>query len=208
MLAPQRYLAAMFSPLQESKRQLRREMSRLRREVPAELAAQAAEAATASLTATGAARQARRVALYAALPGELPTRPLFDAVVKEYGAALLPRSLDPVGLEFCSVERWEDLQPGYFGVLEPAKDAPVVVLSSEDLVVVPGLAFDEQGYRVGQGKGYYDRAFPEGAGDGPTLLGFCYEFQVVDAVPYDERDRRLDGIVTEQAVRNCTESLR
>jgi 5-formyltetrahydrofolate cyclo-ligase len=158
--------------------------------------------------ATQPARRARRIALYAALPGELPTRPLFDAIVKGHGAALFPRSLDPIGLEFRSVTRWEDLQPGFFDVLEPSDHAPLATLSSEDLVVVPGLAFDETGYRLGQGKGYYDRAFSEASDASPTLIGFGYELQVVDAVPYGEWDRRLDGIVTERAVRDCTGCLR
>jgi 5-formyltetrahydrofolate cyclo-ligase len=197
----------MSTLLQESKRQLRREMSRRRREVAPDVAARAAAVAATALMATQPARRARRIALYAALPGELPTRSLFDAVVKKHGAALLPRSLDPIGLEFCSVSRWEDLQPGFFDVLEPADHAPLATLSSEDLVVVPGLAFDETGHRLGQGKGYYDRAFPEASDDSPILLGFGFELQVVDAVPYDEWDRRLDGIVTEQAVRDCTGCL-
>jgi 5-formyltetrahydrofolate cyclo-ligase len=197
----------MSTRVQESKRQLRREMSRRRREVAPDVAARAAAVAATALMATQPARRARRIALYAALPGELPTRPLFDAVVKGYGAALLPRSLEPIGLGFFSVARWEELQPGYFGVLEPSEEAPLATLSSEDLVVVPGLAFDETGYRLGQGKGYYDRAFPEASDASPTLIGFGYELQVVDAVPYGEWDRRLDGIVTERAVRDCTGCL-
>ena len=197
----------MSTRLLESKRELRRQMSRRRREVSPAVAARAAKAAAESLMATAPARRARRIALYAALPGELPTRPLFDAVVKGCGVALLPRSVEPLGLEFSSVLRWDDLQPGRFGVLEPPTDAAVTTLSGEDLVVVPGLAFDEAGHRLGQGKGYYDRAFPEGVRESPTLLGFGYEFQVVDAIPYDELDRRMDGIISEQAVRDCTGRL-
>jgi 5-formyltetrahydrofolate cyclo-ligase len=102
----------MSATLQEKKRELRREMSRRRRAVSPDVAAKSAFAAAAALLATKPAKRARHIALYAALPGEIPTRLLFDAVVKERGAALLPRSLDPIGLAFFSVTRWEDLRPG------------------------------------------------------------------------------------------------
>ena len=93
-------------------------------------------------------------------------------------------------------------------MLEPSVDAPVTPLEAGDLVVVPGLAFDSEGNRLGHGKGYYDRAFASGTGESPMLVGFGYEFQVVDDVPHGERDRRMDAIVTERAVRDCTGRLR
>ena len=77
-----------------------------------------------------------------------------------------------------------------------------------DLVVVPGVAFDDDGYRLGHGKGYYDRAFAAELGDAPTLVGFGYEFQIVDAVPHDHRDRQMDAIVTDRKVRDCSGCLR
>jgi len=198
----------MSSQITESKRRLRQQMSRLRNAVSPEQAARAAEAATAALVGLECVARAKRVALYAALPYELPTRRLFDAVVERFGAAILPLTVKPTGLEFYSVERWEDLCPGGFDVLEPRNDGPAVRLTANDLVVVPGVAFDAAGYRLGQGKGYYDRAFAAERGDSPTLVGFGYEFQVVDAVPHDERDRRMDAIVTDQKIRDCSGCLR
>jgi 5-formyltetrahydrofolate cyclo-ligase len=73
--------------------------------------------------------------------------------------------------------------------------------------VVPGVAFDPAGYRLGHGKGYYDRAFAAELGDSPTLVGFGYEFQIVEAVPHDQRDRQMDAIVTDQKVRDCSGCL-
>jgi 5-formyltetrahydrofolate cyclo-ligase len=93
-------------------------------------------------------------------------------------------------------------------VWEPQSDATAVRLRPDDLVVVPGVAFDEAGYRLGHGKGYYDRAFAAELGDSPTLVGFGYEFQIVDAVPHDERDRQMDAIVTDQKIRDCSGCLR
>jgi 5-formyltetrahydrofolate cyclo-ligase len=199
---------AMSSRLIESKRRLRQQISRLRKDVTAADSARAGQAAARALMDLELARRAERIALYAALPHELPTRPLFDAVVEKIGAALLPRTADPLGLEFFAVECWGDLRPGAFGVLEPRNDGTAVRLMPGDLVVVPGVAFDEDGYRLGHGKGYYDHTFAAELGDAPTLVGFGYEFQIVDAVPHDHRDRQMDAIVTDRRVRDCSGCLR
>jgi len=198
----------MSSQLRASKRRLRQQMSRLRKAVTPADSAQAGLAAARALMDLELVGRAKRIALYAALPYEIPTRSLFDAVVSRAGAALLPRVTHPVGLEFFAVEAWEDLRPGGFGVLEPRSDGCAVRLTSGDLVVVPGVAFDAEGYRLGHGKGYYDRAFATEFVDAPTLVGFAYEFQIVDAVPHDHRDRRMDAIVTERKVRDCSGCLR
>jgi 5-formyltetrahydrofolate cyclo-ligase len=198
----------MSSQIAESKRLLRRQMAQLRNDVTAVDAARAGELASNALIELDRVERAGRIALYAALPYELPTRHLFDVVIEKCGAALLPRTVDPLGLEFFAVERWEALRPGAFGVLEPPADGAAVRLGPGDVVVVPGVAFDPDGYRLGHGKGYYDRAFAAELGDSPTLVGFGYEFQIVDAVPHDERDRQMDAIVTDQKVRLCSESLR
>ena len=198
---------AMSSQLSESKRRMREQISQLRKAVTAAESARAGQAAARALMNLGLARRAKQIALYAALSYELPTRLLFDAVVEKTGAALLPRTADPLGLEFFAVARWEDLRPGTFGVLEPRNDGAAVRLMPGDLVVVPGVAFDEDGYRLGHGKGYYDRAFAAELGDAPTLVGFGYEFQIVDAVPHDHRDRQMDAIVTDRKVRDCSGCL-
>ena len=71
------------------------------------------------------------------------------------------------------------------------------VLTPSDVVLLPGLAFDRRGGRLGRGGGHYDRAFAS-RGPGPWLVGLGYSFQWVDEVPCDDsRDRRVDAIVTE-----------
>lgn len=199
---------AMSSQIIESKRRLRQRMARLRNDVTRADSERAGQLATSALIDLELAKRAGQIALYAALPYELPTRRLFDAVIEKKGIALLPRTVDPLGLEFFAVERWEDLRPGVFGVLEPQADGPPVRLTPGDLVVVPGVAFDEDGYRLGHGKGYYDRTFAADLGDSPTLVGFGFEFQIVDEAPHDPRDRQMDAIVTDQKIRDCTGCLR
>jgi 5-formyltetrahydrofolate cyclo-ligase len=197
----------MSSQLTVSKRRLRQQMAQLRKDVSPADSARAGQAAAGALMDLELVARAERIALYAALPYEIPTRPLFEAFVEKRGAVLLPRTTEPLGLEFFAVECWDALRPGAFGVLEPETDGAPVRLMPGDLVVVPGVAFDDDGYRLGHGKGYYDRAFATELGDAPTLVGFGYEFQVVDAVPHDHRDRQVDIIVTDRKVRDCSGRL-
>ena len=137
-----------------------------------------------------------QVALYAAQPGELPTRPLFDALRANGRTPLFPRCVGD-RLEFAAAERFEDLAPGRYGVAEPV--GPAVTLGAGDAVIVPGLAFDDQGRRLGQGGGYYDRTFAPGS-DGPRLVGVGFDLQRVEAVPVGRGDRTLDVVVTERGV--------
>jgi 5-formyltetrahydrofolate cyclo-ligase len=200
-------VGAMSSQLTVSKRQLRQQMAQLRKDVCPADSTRAGQAAAGALMDLELVAGAERIALYAALPYEIPTRPLFEAFVEQRGAVFLPRTTEPLGLEFFAVECWDALRPGAFGVLEPENDGAAVRLMPGDLVVVPGVAFDDDGYRLGHGKGYYDRAFATELGDAPTLVGFGYEFQVVDAVPHDHRDRQVDIIVTDRKVRDCSGRL-
>jgi 5-formyltetrahydrofolate cyclo-ligase len=144
------------------------------------------------------------VALYAALPDELPTRALFEGVVASGRAALLPRILPGRKLEFCPASRWGELRAARYGVLTPPADSEPLALEAGDLVLVPGLAFDLAGGRLGQGGGYYDRAFAREGG--PFLCGVAYAFQLIDAVPCDSHDRRMDAIVTERGLHESMES--
>lgn len=140
-------------------------------------------------------RRALSVALYAASDGEIPTRALFEALgLVPTIRRLLPRFRDGA-LDWGCVDSWDDLVPGRFGILEPALSASES-LGPRDVVLLPGIAFDIHGWRLGRGGGLYDRAFPPGA-DSPWLVGIGYTFQWVAEVPHGSRDRRVDAIVTE-----------
>ncbi len=88
------------------------------------------------------------------------------------------------------------LVPGAFRIMEPMGDAPLV---QPDIVLVPLLAFDQAGYRLGYGGGFYDRTLEVLRAEAPTLaVGIGYAGQGVDKLPIDAYDQKLDWIVTEQ----------
>ena len=139
-----------------------------------------------------------RVALYAAQSHELPTRPLFDAL-RERGRTLLFPRCDDSGLLFAGVDAWEELEPGRYGIPAPPAHSPIARLGPRDGVLVPGLAFDAAGHRLGRGAGWYDRSFPAGS-DAPCLVGASYASRLRDSVPHGSRDRDMDAIVTERGL--------
>ncbi len=151
------------------------------------------------LPETPAFAAAGRVVLYAALPDEVPTRYAFAAALPRKRSLWFPRTV-ATGLEFAPVERWEALRPGAHGVLEPEPSAPAEPLAATDLVLVPGLAFDRRGRRLGRGGGHYDRAFPPDRPH-PLLYGVAFAWQVLDALPSQPHDLRVDALLTEEDLR-------
>lgn len=93
----------------------------------------------------------------------------------------------------------DDLAPGFRRIPEPPRDAPAVALEAIDLIAVPGLGFDAEGRRLGQGGGYYDRLLADPRRRAVTV-GVGFACQIIDRVPVDGHDVALDVVVTERGV--------
>ncbi len=95
-------------------------------------------------------------------------------------------------------------QLGRFGIRQPVKeDLKFVSPEAVDLVVAPGVAFDRKGGRIGHGQGYYDRLLRR-LGSHVTRVALAFDFQVLDAVPQDGSDLRMDTLITEKSTINCS----
>ncbi len=114
----------------------------------------------------------------------------------ESRTVLLPRVEKNGQLAAVKFEGWEQTRSGVFGIREPG-GSPVNP-STIDMVIVPGLVFDGKGYRLGYGKGYYDR-FLKLLPARTFVCGVCYDFQVVDTVWPHESDVPMHWIVTEKS---------
>lgn len=145
-------------------------------------------------------RGAQMVGLYLALPGEPATEPLVAACRDQGKNACVPARLrDADGYAFARFDEGTTLARGPFGVVEPS--APDWVDARQiDLFLVPGVAFDAQGNRLGHGKGHYDRML---AGTSAVRVGLALSSQWVDRVPHGPRDLPMDLVVTAQGVRRC-----
>jgi 5-formyltetrahydrofolate cyclo-ligase len=187
--------------LAERKRILRTALGAKRRGVPDDVADAAGRMVAAQLSTAPEIEVAGCVGLYASLPDELPMRACFESLRRRGRDCILPRVNADRTLVFHRVDAWTQLQPGRLGILEPAPSAPARIPGPGDVVLVPGVAFDARGHRLGRGWGCYDAAFPPGAPNPPLLIGVAYEFQLVESVPHGSRDRRVDAIVTERTIR-------
>jgi 5-formyltetrahydrofolate cyclo-ligase len=138
------------------------------------------------------------VLLYAtAFPEELDTRAWLGLVLAGGRRLLCPR-VDRKGRRLRLYEVKDpqaDLRPGALGIPEPRPGAPEVAPGEVDWVLVPGLAFDPRGYRLGRGAGYYDRLLPTLRPDAPRW-SLCLDCQWVDELPVEPHDAVLDGVVS------------
>lgn len=151
---------------------------------------EAAERVFGMLEHTAAFLMADHILLYHSLPDELSTREFID---KWHGVKhfYLPR-VNGVNLELLPYDRSE-LRLGAFHIEEPQGD-DVVSDDVIELVVVPGVAYDRKGNRVGRGKGYYDRLL---AGSTAVKVGVGYDFQLVDDIDTESHDVAVDIVITE-----------
>jgi 5-formyltetrahydrofolate cyclo-ligase len=137
------------------------------------------------------------VALYWPLAGEFDTGPLRGRLIEAGHACALPTAgARGTPLRFRAWRPGAALRPGRYGVMEPEADAPEIV---PDIVVMPCLAFDRLGYRLGYGAGYYDRTLASiRVGTRPvTAVVIAFAGQAVARVPRGPHDQRADWIVTE-----------
>ena len=205
--------------LLEEKRALRHAMMARRREVSPAERARLAAAMNARLAAlpelVAASTTGGTVAGFVALPGngEVDPATALSAAHARGAHIALPRvSAEAPRLRFHDVDPNAALLPtgdgalvpGPFGLREPAPSAPEIAVENIDVMLLPGLAFDRAGRRLGYGGGYYDEAAGRlrAAGRG-FLVGVAYDFQIVDRCPAGQGDVGVDCVVTDSQVVRC-----
>lgn len=137
--------------------------------------------------------RAARVALYRAFDGEVDLRPVEAAAAAARKTLLFPRITAADGpLCFVEAHGWRETSGGL-----PVPEGPAVELAPTDLIVVPGVAFDNDGNRLGFGGGYYDRTL---ARSRAPSIGVCFECQRTPRLPHASWDVPVPALVTERGV--------
>lgn len=136
-------------------------------------------------------RDAKVVLAYYSLPDEVDTHVLIDELVAEGKTVLLPKVLDDSTMELRRYTGPQDLCEGAYHIMEPSGE-PFTDFSQIDVALIPGIAFDAQGHRLGRGKGYYDRFLSLLK---TQTIGLCFDFQKVAEVPVDAHDVVVDRVV-------------
>ena len=137
---------------------------------------------------------------------EVDTIGLISAALLNHKLVAVPRCVpNTYDMEFYYINSLKDLEKGSFGVLEPiVQKCSIVTDYSKGLCVVPGLSFDAQGYRLGYGKGYYDRFLSQFSG---TTVGICYTSCVQWNLPHGYYDKPVDLLITEKYIRKTAKSV-
>lgn len=141
--------------------------------------------------------QARVLLLYASLPEEVPTDEIAQEALRRGIAVVYPRSSPDGSMALHQVAQLEQLQAGRFGIREPdIAMHPQLPISAVDAALIPGLAWDRAGQRLGRGGGFYDRllATPDWRG---FRCGVFFAVQEIPGLPADPWDVPLDAVVTE-----------
>lgn len=181
------------------KRELRKEMIRLRSMLSKTEVKQKTEKIHRILLQHEAVKQAQAILVYLNFGDEIDTRCLIDTWLKEERKVYVPvmkpktKTIVPVRID----GGFRELPTNSYGIQEPPLEGAETAAYEElDLVLVPGLAFDRQGNRLGYGGGYYDRLLPQLRNDADTIA-VGYEFQVIEQVPIGPFDYPIHILITE-----------
>ncbi|WOO36457.1 5-formyltetrahydrofolate cyclo-ligase [Anaerocolumna sp. AGMB13020] len=143
-------------------------------------------------------KECSQLILYAAFNQEVNTLPLIRQALLDGKKVALPRVMKET-IEFYYINSISDLEESAFGIPEPE---PVDILQLEknfNLILVPGLAFDKQGNRIGYGKSFYDRYFISHE-ESFLKICFAYGFQVYEEIPFEAHDVKIDILITKDGV--------
>ena len=138
-------------------------------------------------------RLAKIVGAYFALGSEVTTE-LIIKHAKILGKKIALPRVEEDKITFYELSSTKSLIKGRFGIMEPP---PYEKMSKIDLLIVPGIAFDKKGNRLGYGKGFYDRLV---SGKRTFSIGLAYSFQLLENLPHEKFDKRLDAIASEDGI--------
>ena len=142
---------------------------------------------------------AKNIFIYVSYKSEVNTHKIIENALLSGKRISVPKVISKkAGMKSFEIKSFSDLQSGKFGILEPHEETVETLSDTFDLIIVPGLAFDKQGGRLGYGGGYYDR-FLCNLKSNALLLALAYDFQLINEVPMEKFDIRINGIITEKS---------
>lgn len=185
--------------VKEEKRRLRARCKKLRESCPPEVKARLDKALTEKVLGLEEYKACETLFVFVSSPIECDTRQIIADALQRGKRVAVPRCADRSGkMDFYYIRSFDDLSRGTFGLEEPdPQTCERVTDLSSGFCIVPGLCFDLEGYRVGFGKGYYDRFLDEFGG---VTAGICYTKFTEKQLPRGTFDRHTDILVTEKFI--------
>ena len=178
----------------DDKQIIRNNISAIKKTLSKEKIADMSDKICNHLIQTSFFRKANCIALYNAMNDEVQTSELIENFYTKKNIAL------PVvkgnNMNFHLYTGANNISTGTFGITEP-NNTKQIPLEEIDLIIVPGVAFDHNKNRIGRGRGYYDRLLSE---NNKPVIGICFDFQLLEYVPTERHDIKMDMVITESTV--------
>lgn len=145
--------------------------------------------------------KAKNIFIYIGFGTEIDTKPIIKRALNENKKVYIPKVYkNDKSMKAIRLKSFEHLKENSMGILEPIEDSEYISKDDIDLIIVPGVVFDEKGNRIGYGGGYYDRYLTEIQSKNNKLV-LAYEFQVLDCIIEEDHDIKVDYILTEEKIR-------
>lgn len=177
-----------------SKDALRQSILKIRNAVPTEMLDKMSDDIKTKLLSMDKFADAIAIGAYYSIGSEVRTNEIIKKALQMNKRLALPRVIDD-SIVFAKIRSMNDLTLGKYRIMEPKEDCEI--MEEIDLVLVPGIVWDERGYRIGYGKGFYDRYL---AKLDTLSIGLAYDFQVFEEIPNSRNDFHVDMIVTERRI--------
>ena len=175
------------------KQALREKIRKDRKAIPANSHAEKSAAIRQKLEALPEFAEAQSILMYISKSDEVATHQLTKDCIEAGKKVYVPKVQDD-SLIICPIVGWEQLKPGSFGLLEPCETLDPANPEEVDIILVPGIAFDGRGHRIGYGRGFYDSLLKFTRG---SKVGLAFSEQIIDEIPDEEHDVALDMVITD-----------
>lgn len=181
------------------KKQMRRDVKEKRQSMPAELKAFFDKKICNKLLNLWAVRETETFLCYVSTAIEVDTKMFINSLLASGKRVAVPRCVEGKSeMNFFFINSLDELLPGAFGVLEPVADEKNLLTETENTIcIVPAFMFDKNGFRLGYGKGYYDRYLSRYKG---STIGICYDENITDELFHGKYDRAVDLVLTEKQI--------
>lgn len=184
------------------KKTLRKQLSCQRREKSTSFIQKNSKIITKKLMNQPLFNKSKHILFYVSYNGEVYTHQIIKESIRCNKETYVPFSITKTHtIQISKLDYFTDLKPGAYGILEPTEEKqqlmPITIL---DLIIVPGVAFDTRGNRIGQGGGYYDWLLNQ---SNATSIALAFDFQIIPSIPTEAHDQRVDYIITENQVIDC-----
>lgn len=186
----------------ETKAEIRKRILELRRNLTEEDIVSKSDAILQNVLKTPEYEEAYNILLYADYNHEVMTRGIFESALLHKKRVYFPKTdILTNTMEFYQITSIKQLAKGNMGILEPREDMRsryIFNIKEDTLIILPGVAFDTFGYRIGYGKGFYDRYLINKRR--LSTMALAFSCQIVEEIPKEEHDIKMDKIVTEEII--------